>query len=196
MLSGNFAKTTRFLRHLGIFYMLQICDVGQTALLPLRRKARWGSFPPEKSDGFGRDSHMLLEICTSPKQIPATLNIPVITSMSHSLPSFVTSNIQRSAMKKMCRYFQDLFKVWTLRECTASVFFYLNMPAASSSKRMPATFQSTQCHDTQAHNLNPPSRHLAIYSLVYLSIFCFHIYIYYSVGNSVFFRSVYMRKPP
>jgi hypothetical protein len=36
---GNFAEMTPFLRHLGIFYMLQICDVGQTALLLLRRKA-------------------------------------------------------------------------------------------------------------------------------------------------------------
>ena len=35
---------------LGIFY---ICDMGQTALLPLRRKACWGFLRPEKSDGFG-----------------------------------------------------------------------------------------------------------------------------------------------
>jgi hypothetical protein len=35
--------------------MPQICDMGQTALLPLRRKACCGFFfPPEKSDGFGR----------------------------------------------------------------------------------------------------------------------------------------------
>jgi hypothetical protein len=32
--SGNFAKMTPFLRHLGIFYMLQICDVGHMVLLP------------------------------------------------------------------------------------------------------------------------------------------------------------------
>jgi hypothetical protein len=32
--SGNFAEMTSFLRHLGIFYMPQICDMGQTALLP------------------------------------------------------------------------------------------------------------------------------------------------------------------
>jgi hypothetical protein len=37
--SGNFAKMTPFLRHLGMFYMLQICDMGQTALLPFRSKA-------------------------------------------------------------------------------------------------------------------------------------------------------------
>ena len=30
--------------HLGIFYMPQICDMGPTALLPLRRKACWGFF--------------------------------------------------------------------------------------------------------------------------------------------------------
>ena len=29
--------------------MPQICDMGPTALLPLRRKARWGFFRPEKS---------------------------------------------------------------------------------------------------------------------------------------------------
>ena len=34
---------------LGIFYMPQICDTGLTALLPLRRKACWGFFRPEKS---------------------------------------------------------------------------------------------------------------------------------------------------
>ena len=38
----------------GFFYMPQICDMGQTALLPLRRKACWGFFRPEKSNGFGR----------------------------------------------------------------------------------------------------------------------------------------------
>jgi hypothetical protein len=38
----------------GIFYMPQICNTGTTALLPLRRKASWGFFRPEKSDGFSR----------------------------------------------------------------------------------------------------------------------------------------------
>jgi hypothetical protein len=32
--SGNFAEMMPFLPHLGIFYMLLICDMGQTALLP------------------------------------------------------------------------------------------------------------------------------------------------------------------
>jgi len=32
--------------HLEIFYMPQICDMGPTALLPLRRKACWGIFRP------------------------------------------------------------------------------------------------------------------------------------------------------
>jgi hypothetical protein len=38
----------------GFFNVPQICDMGPTALLPLRRKACWGFFRPEKSDGFGR----------------------------------------------------------------------------------------------------------------------------------------------
>jgi hypothetical protein len=42
--SGNFTEMTQFLRHLGIFYMPQICNMGQTALLPFRRKACWGIF--------------------------------------------------------------------------------------------------------------------------------------------------------
>jgi hypothetical protein len=41
MVSGNFAEITSFLRHLGIFSMPQIYDMGLTALLPLRRKACW-----------------------------------------------------------------------------------------------------------------------------------------------------------
>jgi hypothetical protein len=36
----------RIMRHLGIFYMPQIYDMGQTALLPLRRKACWEFFCP------------------------------------------------------------------------------------------------------------------------------------------------------
>jgi hypothetical protein len=35
MVSVNFTGMTPFLRHLGIFYTPQICDMGQTALLPL-----------------------------------------------------------------------------------------------------------------------------------------------------------------
>jgi hypothetical protein len=34
--------------------MPQSCDMGQTAFLPLRRKATLGIFSPEKFDGFGR----------------------------------------------------------------------------------------------------------------------------------------------
>ena len=34
--------------------MPQICDMGQTALLNFRKKACWGFFRSEKSDGFGR----------------------------------------------------------------------------------------------------------------------------------------------
>ena len=36
-------------RHLGIFYMPQIYNMGLTALLPLQRKVCWGFFCPEKS---------------------------------------------------------------------------------------------------------------------------------------------------
>jgi len=39
---------------LGSFTCRRIYDMGPTALLPLRRKACWGFFSPEKSDGFGR----------------------------------------------------------------------------------------------------------------------------------------------
>jgi hypothetical protein len=38
----------RLPRHLGIFYMPHIYDMGPTALLPLRRKACWGFFLPLK----------------------------------------------------------------------------------------------------------------------------------------------------
>ena len=41
-------KCTTSTEHLGIFYMPQIYDMGPTALLPLRRKARWGFFSPWK----------------------------------------------------------------------------------------------------------------------------------------------------
>jgi hypothetical protein len=39
----------RLPRHLRNFYMPQIYDMGPTDLLPLRRKACWGFFRPEKS---------------------------------------------------------------------------------------------------------------------------------------------------
>ena len=45
----------RLPRHLEIFYMPQIYDMGPTALLPLRRKACWGFFAlknPKASAGF------------------------------------------------------------------------------------------------------------------------------------------------
>jgi len=41
-------KCRLYTLHLGIFYMPQICDMGQMALLPLRRKACWGFFSPWK----------------------------------------------------------------------------------------------------------------------------------------------------
>jgi hypothetical protein len=48
-MSGNLAYNLRLARYvLGFFDMSQIRDMGQTALLPFRRKTR-----PKKSDGFG-----------------------------------------------------------------------------------------------------------------------------------------------
>jgi hypothetical protein len=48
-LAGNFAWNYNFHVNSGIFYMPQICYMGPMALLPLRRKACWGFFRPEKS---------------------------------------------------------------------------------------------------------------------------------------------------
>jgi hypothetical protein len=42
--SGNLAESSEFHATLGIFYMPQIYDMGQTTLLPLRRKSCWGFF--------------------------------------------------------------------------------------------------------------------------------------------------------
>jgi hypothetical protein len=53
-MTGNFADNGDFHASVGIFYMLQICDMGPTTLLPLRRKACWGFFRPGKSDGSDR----------------------------------------------------------------------------------------------------------------------------------------------
>jgi hypothetical protein len=38
----------------GIFYMLQIYDMGQTVLLPPPKEGMLRIFSPEKSDGFSR----------------------------------------------------------------------------------------------------------------------------------------------
>jgi hypothetical protein len=48
-MSGNLAESSEFHAILGIFYMPQIYDMGQTALLHLRRKSFCGFFRPEKS---------------------------------------------------------------------------------------------------------------------------------------------------
>jgi len=48
-IAKNFAESGDFHVTFGFFY-----DMGPTALLPLRRKARWGFFRPKKSDGFGQ----------------------------------------------------------------------------------------------------------------------------------------------
>ena len=50
-----FCLNSDFHVNLGISYMPQICDMGPTALLPLRRKACWGFFRPKNptaSAGF------------------------------------------------------------------------------------------------------------------------------------------------
>jgi hypothetical protein len=55
-LSGNFAESSEFHATLGIFYMPQIYDMGQTALLPLRRGSHAEDFfalkNPTASAGF------------------------------------------------------------------------------------------------------------------------------------------------
>ena len=48
-LAGNFAWNCDFHVNSGFFYVPQICDMGPTALLPIRRKACWGIFRPGKS---------------------------------------------------------------------------------------------------------------------------------------------------
>ena len=45
----QFCLNSYFHLNLGLFNMPQIYDMGPTALLPLRRKACWGFFRPEKS---------------------------------------------------------------------------------------------------------------------------------------------------
>jgi hypothetical protein len=52
--SDNFAEMTPFLHHSGIFYMPQICDMGQMALLPFQRKACWGFFHPKNPTALAR----------------------------------------------------------------------------------------------------------------------------------------------
>jgi hypothetical protein len=49
---SNLARQSDFHVIDGFFNLQQSCDMGQTALLPLRRKACWGFFLPEKSDSF------------------------------------------------------------------------------------------------------------------------------------------------
>ena len=50
-MAGNLAESSDFHATLGIFYMPQICGMGPTALLPLRRRAE-DFFRPENSDGL------------------------------------------------------------------------------------------------------------------------------------------------
>jgi hypothetical protein len=50
----NLANKSVIFGRTRFFYMPQSWDMGQIILLPLRRKACYGFFQPEKSDGFGR----------------------------------------------------------------------------------------------------------------------------------------------
>ena len=50
----QFCLNSDFHVNLGIFYMPQIYDVGPTAILPLRRKARWGFFRPKNPTASAR----------------------------------------------------------------------------------------------------------------------------------------------
>ena len=50
----EFCRKWRLPRHFWVLLHTVNYDMGATALLPLRRKVRWGFFSPEKSDGFGR----------------------------------------------------------------------------------------------------------------------------------------------
>jgi hypothetical protein len=50
----EFCGKWRLPRHFWVLLRAVKHDMGQTVLLPLRRKACWGFFSPEKSDGFGR----------------------------------------------------------------------------------------------------------------------------------------------
>jgi hypothetical protein len=54
MLSETFAWMPTSTLHSGIFYMLDIYDMGPTGSLPLRRKARWGFSALKNPDSFGR----------------------------------------------------------------------------------------------------------------------------------------------
>jgi hypothetical protein len=47
-MSGNLPESNEFHATLSIFYMPQIYDMGQTALLPLRRNSCWGFLSPWK----------------------------------------------------------------------------------------------------------------------------------------------------
>ena len=47
-MASNLAESNDFHATLGIFYMLQICNMGPMALLPLWRKVCWGYFSPWK----------------------------------------------------------------------------------------------------------------------------------------------------
>jgi hypothetical protein len=53
-MAQKFCRKWRIPRHFWVLLHAVKHDMGQTALLPLRRKACWGIFLPQKSDGFGR----------------------------------------------------------------------------------------------------------------------------------------------
>jgi hypothetical protein len=53
-MSGDFADNGDFHANVGIFYMLQICDIELTALNPLRRKPCGGFVLMLQPNGVGR----------------------------------------------------------------------------------------------------------------------------------------------
>jgi hypothetical protein len=115
-----------FLRHLGIFYMPQICDIGQTALLPFRRKAYWGFFSPEKSDGFGREACMLITKLPPPKIFTIPPGTPcMIFSLIHNLCSQEGSTV-------FCNNTVSLQAA--LNECEANSYAYILFKRKPSDK--------------------------------------------------------------
>jgi hypothetical protein len=87
----NFAEMPTSTIHLGIFYMPQICDMGPTALLPLRRKACLRIFPLLKIRRLrpGLNPRTWVpEASTLTSRPPKPLNIDLITMSIFILNNF------------------------------------------------------------------------------------------------------------
>jgi hypothetical protein len=102
--SGNFAKITSLLRHLGIFYMPQICDMGKTVLLPFRRKACWEFFRPKNPTAstesepeiLGTRGSMLSTRPPKPPYLPSygTYNLHSFNFSRQQTSHFLVSKLQ------------------------------------------------------------------------------------------------------